>query len=163
MYMYVCIYIYIYICRDYVNHDINIDIDINNNRRAPAARRPGSRNGLAPPLHAQACRTLVVDKWGQHKWGRCKSNELCQTREKVRPGTFGKRQVGFHEYPKSPSVKTHEICSDPISADPICPFPSTNQRAARAALQCPGAAQPPGRPWRRAAGAAARPRRSPIV
>ena len=27
-------------------------------------------------------------------------------------------------YPKSPSVKKHEICSDPISAEPICPFPS---------------------------------------
>ena len=27
--------------------------------------------------------------------------------------------------PKSPSVKKHEICSDPISADPISPFPST--------------------------------------
>ena len=39
------------------------------------------------------------------------------------PGTFGKIKVGQREYPKSPSVKKHEICSDPISADPICPFP----------------------------------------
>ena len=29
----------------------------------------------------------------------------------------------FVEYPKSPSVKKHVICSDPISADTICPFP----------------------------------------
>ena len=44
--------------------------------------------------------------------------------EKVRPDTFGKTKVGYWEYPKSPSVKKHEICSDPISADPICPFPN---------------------------------------
>ena len=28
------------------------------------------------------------------------------------------------EYPKSPSVENHEICSEPISADPIGPFPN---------------------------------------
>ena len=44
--------------------------------------------------------------------------------KKVRPGTFGKTKVGQREYPKSPSVKKHTICSDPISADPIGPFPS---------------------------------------
>ena len=27
------------------------------------------------------------------------------------------------EYPKSPSGKQHEICSDPVSADPIRPCP----------------------------------------
>ena len=43
--------------------------------------------------------------------------------EKVRPGTFGKIKVGQREYPKSPSVRKHETSSDPISADPICPFP----------------------------------------
>ena len=42
---------------------------------------------------------------------------------KVRPGTFGEIKVGEREYPKSPSVEKHDICSDPISADPICPFP----------------------------------------
>ena len=26
-------------------------------------------------------------------------------------------------YPKSPSVKKHEICSDPTGAEPICAFP----------------------------------------
>ena len=33
-------------------------------------------------------------------------------------------QLLTDRYPKSPSVKKHEICSDPISADPIRPFPS---------------------------------------
>ena len=33
---------------------------------------------------------------------------------------FGNIKVGQREYPKGPSVKRHEICSDPISADPIC-------------------------------------------
>ena len=46
--------------------------------------------------------------------------------KKVRPGTFGNikiiRSTGV---PKNPSVKKHEICSGPISADPICPFPNT--------------------------------------
>ena len=41
--------------------------------------------------------------------------------ENVRPGTFGKIKVGQREYPKGPSVKQHEVCSDPISADPIRP------------------------------------------
>ena len=44
--------------------------------------------------------------------------------KRVRPGTFGKIQVGKREYPKDPSVNKHEICSDRNSADPICPFPS---------------------------------------
>ena len=43
--------------------------------------------------------------------------------KKVRPGTFGQMKVGERENPKSPAVKKHEICSDPISADLICPFP----------------------------------------
>ena len=34
--------------------------------------------------------------------------------KKVRPGTFGKTKVGKREYPTSPSVKTHNICSDAI-------------------------------------------------
>ena len=32
-------------------------------------------------------------------------------------------KLGQQEYPKNASVKKHEICSDPISADPSCPFP----------------------------------------
>ena len=45
--------------------------------------------------------------------------------EKVRPGTTGNIKVGYREYPKSASVKKHENCSDPIGADPICPFPKS--------------------------------------
>ena len=33
-------------------------------------------------------------------------------------------KVGSREYPNT-SVEKHEICSDPMSADPICPFPNT--------------------------------------
>ena len=51
--------------------------------------------------------------------------------KKVHPGTFGKTKVGEWVYPTSPSVKKHEICSDPISADPICPFPNPARNAAR--------------------------------
>ena len=35
--------------------------------------------------------------------------------KKVRPVTFGKINAGQREYPKGPSVKTSEICSDPIN------------------------------------------------
>ena len=46
-------------------------------------------------------------------------------RKKEHPGTSGKIEVGQRECPKGPSVKKHyEVCSDPVSADPICPFPS---------------------------------------
>ena len=48
--------------------------------------------------------------------------------KKVRPDTFGKIEVGSRGYPKSPSVEKHEICSDPISADPICPSPKRGGR-----------------------------------
>ena len=43
--------------------------------------------------------------------------------KQVRLGTFGKIKVGG-ECPKSSSVNKHEHCSDPISANPICPFPN---------------------------------------
>ena len=46
--------------------------------------------------------------------------------KKVRPGTFGKIKAGEREHAKGPSLKKHVICSDPISADPICPFPNNN-------------------------------------
>ena len=48
--------------------------------------------------------------------------------KKVRPGTFGKIEARQREYPKGPSVKKHEISSDPMSADPIRPFPSALHR-----------------------------------
>ena len=43
--------------------------------------------------------------------------------KKARPGTFGKINVGSREYTKRPLCQKHELCSDPISADPSCPFP----------------------------------------
>ena len=44
--------------------------------------------------------------------------------EEVRPGTLGNIKLGEWQYPTSPSVKQHTICSDPVSADPIRPLPS---------------------------------------
>ena len=45
--------------------------------------------------------------------------------KKVRPGSLGKIKVGEREYPKkSLCRKTCIFRSDPISADPICPFPN---------------------------------------
>ena len=41
---------------------------------------------------------------------------------------MGKINGGQREYPKDPSVTTKtKHCSDPISADPICPFPRTSR------------------------------------
>ena len=69
--------------------------------------------------------TLVADKRGQHYNGAAaKVIIFDRLGKKVRPGTLGKTKVGWREYPKSPSVKKHAICSDLISADPTCPFPS---------------------------------------
>ena len=51
--------------------------------------------------------------------------------KKVRPGTFGDIKICSREYPKSPSVKKHGICSDPINADPICPFPNGDRARTR--------------------------------
>ena len=45
-------------------------------------------------------------------------------RKKVRPGASGEIKVGEVDCPKSPSdKKNNEICSDPVSVDPICPSP----------------------------------------
>ena len=38
--------------------------------------------------------------------------------------------------PKSPSVEKHEISSDAISADPICPFPSSAARSRSRSRRC---------------------------
>ena len=50
----------------------------------------------------------AADKWGK----------------KARPGTFREVTAGQREYPKSTSVEKRKLCSDPISADPSCPFPN---------------------------------------
>ena len=53
-------------------------------------------------------------------------NSFDRLRKKVRPDTFGK--TNWHcrlpGAPKKSLCQKHEICSGPISADPICPFPS---------------------------------------
>ena len=61
------------------------------------------------------------------------TNIFVRSGKKVRPGTFGKIKVGQREYPKGPSVTKHEHqnCSDPISADPICPFPNLSATGTR--------------------------------
>ena len=68
--------------------------------------------------------TVGCGQMGSTLMGPLKSHYFDRLEKKVRSGTFGKIQVGSREYPKSPSVKKHLNCSDPISADLICPFPS---------------------------------------
>ena len=69
---------------------------------------------VAPGQRSQ----LVADEWAA-----AKVMNFDRSGKKVRPGTLGKIKVGSRECPKSPSVKKHEIRSDPISADPVRPFP----------------------------------------
>ena len=77
-----------------------------------AARMPTrSQSSARAPL----LRTNGVDTNG----AAAKVVDFDRLGKKVRPGTFGKIQVGQREYPKSPSVERHEVCSDPNSADPI--------------------------------------------
>ena len=71
------------------------------------------------------CSLWLRTKWVNTNGAAAKVMIFDRLREKVRPGTFGNIKVGQQEYPKSSSVKKHEICSDPISADPIRPFPNT--------------------------------------
>ena len=42
--------------------------------------------------------------------------------KKARPGTSGKIKADYRKYPTSPSVKQHEIRSDPFRAVPTCPL-----------------------------------------
>ena len=62
---------------------------------------------------------LIADYWGQHLWGRCKSNGFWQIAKKVHKIDRFDRLVPK----KYLCVKKHNICSDPISADPIWSFP----------------------------------------
>ena len=53
-------------------------------------------------------------------------NEFCQIEEKGTPWHVREdRRRLTGEPTKCLSVKQHGICSDPISADPICPSPNT--------------------------------------
>ena len=125
IYIYSCTYIYIYI---YIHTHIHT---LSSSWKRPGGRLTVSRS--APPAGSSLVRRLggepgssrFADEMGQHSWGRCKSNDCYFDilGAKVHPGTFGNIKVGQREYPKSPSVKQTKICTDPISADPICPFP----------------------------------------
>ena len=43
---------------------------------------------LPVPLRDHA---LVTDKWGQHWWGRCKSNNCCRVGDTYVPACLGKQ------------------------------------------------------------------------
>ena len=62
--------------------------------------------------------------------GPLQKKYVCQIGKKVRPGSLGTtKNIGEREYRKSPSDKKHKKkCSGPVSADPICPFPSSGRR-----------------------------------
>ena len=71
-----------------------------------------------PETHTCNCwlRTNGVNTNG----GRCKSNDCCPTGKNVCLGTFWK--IKLTRVPKSLSNK-YKIGSDPVSVDPIGPFP----------------------------------------
>ena len=69
----------------------------------------------------------VADKWGQHEWGRCKSNEFCQIGEKVTPWHFWEDNSSLTGVPnKNPLSTNIQFAVTPISADPIRPFPKVS-------------------------------------
>ena len=92
---------------------------------------PGPAGNLSDARHVLSCLIPPAIAWlrtnGVNTNGAAaKVMIFDRLGKKVHPGTFGKIKVGYREYPKGPSVKTHEICSDPISADSISPFPNTS-------------------------------------
>ena len=76
-------------------------------------------------------RMLVSDNGVISNGAAAKVNNSDRLGKQVGPGTFGKIHKGGLEYPNRPSVNTHDIiatiCGDPISADPICPFPNSTR------------------------------------
>ena len=101
-----CIHIYIYI---YGFCELKV------HRRHPVRRRSAWSRTNGVNTNGATAKGMHFDRMGK----------------KVRPGTFGEIKVGQREYPKSPSVKKHEIRSDTTSADPICPFPIRLPRCGR--------------------------------
>ena len=79
---------------------------------------------------------LVADKLVNTNGAAVKVMYFDRLGKKVPPGTFGKTKVGYRVCPKSPSVKKHYICSDPISADPMCPFPIEARLVIRGPAGC---------------------------
>ena len=73
-------------------------------------------------MYTHTC-ALVMEKWGRHSWGRCKRNDDLSDWKKGMPWHFGEN-THLMRVPTSISVKKAEIRGDPISADPVCPFPT---------------------------------------
>ena len=106
---------------------------VRSDRRAFVAEHLVLRSaGATLLIHSSPSMTILYDSYvvwlrtnGVNANGAAaKVMNFDRLRKKVHPGTFGKIQVGQRECPKGPSVIKYEICSDPISADPICPFPN---------------------------------------
>ena len=89
----------------------------------------GDRQTMRMRMHTNVHRSEMT--WLRTNGVAAKVMNFDSLGQKVRPGTFGKKKVGKREYSKSPFVKRHEICSDPIGADPICPFPNDRHGSSR--------------------------------
>ena len=100
IYIYIYIYMYTYICSDAASLSIS-------------------------SFRSLRCTQFGYGQMCEHSSGRCKSNEFWQIGGIESPGTFWEYRSRLTGVPKSPSVKKHETCSDPVSADPIRPFPKT--------------------------------------
>ena len=121
------LYIYIYI---YIHtHIISITITmISITIPAPGARRRGRPRPPGPPRRA-----LAADKWGQHEWGRCKSNAFWQIGEKGTPSKNMKFAVApLVLTPFVPFREPHRSASaDPAAIGPgPGPGPSSTGRSA---------------------------------
>ena len=83
----------------------------------------------SPHLEKTCIRQVVLDKWFPLRTNGVNTNgaaakvmSFVRLGKKVRPGTFGNIEVGKREYPKGPSVKTHDIYNDPLVLIPFLPF-----------------------------------------
>ena len=93
--------------------------------RAPDVATPGATSAGAKTLKTEKpwLRTNGVNTNG----AAAKVMNFDRVGRQVHPGPFGMIKVGERECAKSPSVEKHENCSDPISSDPICPFPKAQE------------------------------------
>ena len=132
--VYICIYIYIYMIHTRVPSNKHHNVSSVKRRQTSPKAEAIVQQSHAPTASASVSSLtgdrgtehggiLVVDERSRHWWGRCKSISFWQIGKKVRPGTFGNIKVGSREYPKRPSVKRHELRSDPSSAEPISADP----------------------------------------
>ena len=68
---------------------------------------------------------MVADKWGQHSWGRWKSNELRRIGEKGTPWHFWEdksRQTGVPQKSSSVEKQVMESAATPLALTPFAPF-----------------------------------------